>query len=97
MFQKGVSGNPKGRPPRPEVQELRDALLKAKTEKNKSFIEHYVALAYEDKNVAIALANKVLPELKSIDMDDEMLKAFEVIVGVRNHEPTDNRPKTEGK
>jgi hypothetical protein len=64
-FQKGNNANPKGAPRKPEVLQLRNALEKAKNDNGGvSFIEHFVTLAYKDKDIAKALANKILPELK---------------------------------
>ena len=61
-WQKGVSGNPKGQPRKPEIELLRQALEKAKQENGIDFIEHFVKMAYKDKNVAIALAKKLIPD-----------------------------------
>lgn len=61
-FGKGNCANPNGRPRVPEIQILREALQKAKEIHGKDFIEHFVDLAYKDKNVAIALAKKLIPD-----------------------------------
>ena len=64
----GVSGNPNGRPSKPEIDDLRAALDKVKEEQNLSLLEHLVRRAYEDNSVLIALARKLLPDLKSTDL-----------------------------
>ena len=61
-WKKGESGNPNGRPRKPEAEMLREALEKAKNKLGKDFIEHFVELAYRNPQVAIALAKKLLPD-----------------------------------
>lgn len=66
-FPKGNQfGNRKGRPQKPEVEELRVALDKAKKKHGRSFLDHFVDRAYEDDPCAIALAKKIVPD-KIID------------------------------
>ena len=62
-WKKGESGNPKGRPRKPEIELLREALEKAKNKYGKEFLEHFVDLAYKNDNVAVALARKLLPDM----------------------------------
>ncbi len=63
-FKPGETANRLGRPRVPEIQQLREALDKAKAANGDvSFLEHYCHLAYKDKAVAVALANKILPDL----------------------------------
>lgn len=66
-WKKGTSGNPHGRPARPEIEALRKAIEIVEKKKNTTFLEHFVGLAWKDKNVAIALAKKIVPDLSSID------------------------------
>lgn len=66
---KGSSGNPRGNRPNPEVQELRDALLKIKSEKDESFLEMFVRKSYDNPAMAIALAAKILPDLQKITQE----------------------------
>ncbi len=68
---KGQSGNPKGRPKRPELEELRKALDAAKKTHNKSLLEHFAERAYENDAVLIALAKKVIPDKVSAELDVE--------------------------
>lgn len=82
---KGQSGNPSGRPRRPEIEELRKALVKAKKEHKVSFIEHFVDKAYKEKDYAIALFKKILPQELFISKDER-----KVVVNFANDIP---RPK----
>ncbi|MEN6414387.1 MAG: DUF5681 domain-containing protein [Veillonellales bacterium] len=62
-WKKGVTGNPKGRPRKPEAEMLREALERAKEKHNGiHLIEHAVDLAYHDNNVLIAILKKILPD-----------------------------------
>lgn len=74
-FKKGDSwnGNSKGRPKKPEIEALRDALLKVEAEQGVSFIEHFVRKAYVNKEMAIALAKKILPDQIRADILAEVL------------------------
>ena len=63
-FKPGETANRLGRPRVPEIQQLREALDYAKKSNGDiSFLQHYCMLAYKDKSVAVALANKILPDL----------------------------------
>ena len=59
---KAWDGNSKGRPRAPEIAILREALEKAKIANNKDFIEHFVEKAYTDKDYAVALFRKLVPD-----------------------------------
>jgi hypothetical protein len=67
-WKKGQSGNPKGRQKKPEIEKLREALAKVEKEQDKTFLEHFVAKAFEEKEYAIALAKKILPDLRTLDV-----------------------------
>ena len=54
--------NPSGRPRKPEVEELRQALEYAQKRHKKSFLQHFCERAYENDQVAIALAKKIIPD-----------------------------------
>ena len=67
-FKKGNTANPLGNwkhTPRSNSAGamLRIALRKAKKRQGKSFIDHFVDLAYTDPTCAVALAKKILPDL----------------------------------
>jgi len=72
-WKKGETGNPKGRPRRPEIQELRNALEIAKEKHKKSFLQHFVEKAYEEKDYAIALFKKILPNELFINKEDKKI------------------------
>lgn len=61
-----VKGDPRinraGRPVVPEIAELRAALKKVAEQTGVPFIELFVKMAYKHKEVAIALAKKILPD-----------------------------------
>lgn len=68
-WKKGQSGNPNGRPPKPEIEELRKALALVEKKEGKKFIQHYVEKAFTDKDYARVLMNKLLPDLKAVEAD----------------------------
>ena len=70
-FQKGNKYG-KGRPKKPEIDELRKALLVAKEKHNLSLLEHFVERAYLDDSVLIAVMKKMLPDLKASDTNLNM-------------------------
>ena len=86
-FKKGKSGNPNGRPIRPEVVELRQALEKVKKIKGKSFLINYIERSYQDGAMSIALLRKLVPDLIAADFDvqkevssDEVIKKILEVV-----------------
>lgn len=60
--QKGVSNY---------VTQLEEALQRVEKKYNKSFIERFVEMAYSNEKVAIALANKLLPDLNKLQGDKD--------------------------
>lgn len=82
--------NRRGRPIGPESQKkkLQDALRWAgRKHGNVSFLHHIAKLAYEDKTVALAILNKLIPNAealeKLIDTEKELNK-FEVSIVYNN-------------
>ena len=65
----GQSGNPNGRPKRPEIEALRVALKKVETKKKISFLEHCIERAYENDFMAKAILAKLIPDKNKIDID----------------------------
>lgn len=61
-FAPGNIANPNGRPPAPEIDELRQALEMVKKKHNKSFLQHFCERAFVNDNVAVALAKKIIPD-----------------------------------
>ena len=68
-WKKGVSGNPNGRPKKPEIEQLRTALQRAKVKDNFDLLEHFIKRAKVSDQVLIALAKKVLPDMKQADVN----------------------------
>ena len=75
------TGNPNGRPVRPEVEGLRKALSQVKKEKGISFLVNYIRRSYQDGAMSIALLRKLVPDLIAADFDvqkevtsDEVIK-----------------------
>lgn len=68
----GISGNPHGRPRkgRSAIETLEAALEKVEKEYGKSFIEHFVEKAYTNDRIAIALFNKLFPNVISPEVQD---------------------------
>jgi hypothetical protein len=82
---KGVSGNPKGPPRRPEIDLLRKALAKAKkSHGGVDFLDHFVDLAYTDHAVAIALAKKFLPDMRAEDITITSKTFADIVKDVMN-------------
>lgn len=69
-----------GRPKRPEVEELRQALKAAKKKKGVSFLNDYVEKSYNDSPRAIALLKKIVPDLVEGDVGDKTLDTFGDII-----------------
>ncbi len=66
-FQKGNKYG-KGRPKKPEIELLRKAMAKAKSEHGGiGLLEHAVSIAYKDSTVLVALLRKVLPDLRNVE------------------------------
>jgi len=67
-LKKGMkSFNPNGRPPGSGNKSLRLALEAYEKENDKSFIEHYIDQAFNDRKTACDLAGRLYPALKSIE------------------------------
>ncbi len=82
----GQSGNISGRPRKPEIQELREALQQARKHHKKDFLRHFVDRAYESDPVAIALARKIIPDLSTHAGEPEMPPVSIQFVPVRTRE-----------
>jgi hypothetical protein len=85
-FGPGNCANPSGRPRKPEIEELRQALEYAQKTHNKSFLQHFCERAYESDPVAIALARKLISDkIEGEGFGDQITNLFQNIT-------TDGRP-----
>lgn len=78
-FGPGNCANPMGRPRRPEVEELRQALEYAQKRHKKSFLQHFCERAYMNDQVAIALAKKIIPDKIEGEGFDQVTAFFQNI------------------
>jgi len=85
-FPKGEAwnGNRKGRPRKPEIELLREALKEAENEKGIPFLKHFVLKAYSNHNVAIALAKKLIPDqIKGEGFGNDSTTIYNIINEIR--------------
>ena len=68
-FKKGVSGNPNGRQRSEWRDELEDAIRVVQGKKRKKLMIHIVEQAYKDNRVLVALLKKLLPDLKTGELN----------------------------
>ena len=66
-WQKGQSGNPKGRPKKGMVYELEKAIKKVEKEKGEKLLVHAVRQAFEDNSVLVSILKKILPDLRQVE------------------------------
>ena len=98
---KGISNNPNGRPNLREAssQKLRDA-IKSGTKRHKhSIYRHLVDRAYKDDTVLIAIARKILPDLKAVDISADGANPFRLIIDLSGPSQAKKakKPKTKAK
>ena len=67
VFQKGQSGNPKGRPKKPVLEKLEAALKKEGKNQGITFFQHVASRAFQDDGMAVAVLKKILPDKKSVE------------------------------
>lgn len=91
-WKKGQSGNPNGRPKSDTRKLLEDAIASEAKKRGKSLYQHLVERAYLDDTVLVALARKLMPDLKSIDANIGQLEPFRLILsnGHRSTKPDDD-------
>lgn len=86
--------NRKGRPVETEKKMLRNALRWAgRKHGNKSFLHHISELAYEDKTVAMAVLNKLIPNAEAIrELVEEEKEANKIEVNIVYNNANSNVP-----
>ena len=73
-FKKGIVTNPNGRPRKPEIALLREAIEATEIEQKKSLWKHLVERAYKDDGVLKALSNKFVPDMTTLSIDPQSNK-----------------------
>lgn len=69
-FVSGVTGNPAGRPVGTgKAGKLAKALEDFESETGKSFVRHYIKLAFQDPQTARDFAGRLWPSLKAVEGD----------------------------
>lgn len=69
QYPKGVSGNPSGKRIHSWRNELEDAIRIVEKKKRKKFMVYAVEKAYTDNHVLVAVLKKLLPDLKTEEID----------------------------
>jgi len=49
------------------ISELHDAIRRVETRRGKRLVDHLVDMAFEDKTILLAVARKILPDLKHVE------------------------------
>lgn len=81
--------NRNGTPGRQGLKLLREAMAKRETIEGKTLYEHFVKLAFTDKQILIEAMKKLVPNAQHIEIDGQMtLKDFMSVI--KGEEPTDN-------
>lgn len=74
---KGQSGNPVGRPRKPEIELFREALEQVEAQKGRTLLLHAVERAFQDDNVLTALLKKLLPDKLDLGIKDSASDSLE--------------------
>lgn len=90
VWVKGQTGNPNGRPRRPEIQLFREALARVEKEKGVSLLVHAVRQAYKDTPVLISLLRKMLPDLIQSEGEENPIERISDVADRLNSEDKDD-------
>jgi hypothetical protein len=85
-FKEGISGNPEGRPKGSIMQAVDQAVEEVETTRGKSLLKHLVERAYVSDKVMIALMNKLIPNAKPKEIEEEAKQIEFVITHTHNQE-----------
>lgn len=85
--------NPGGRPKAHESaqEKLFSCLKDVETKRGKRFLFHYIDKAYEDKSMAIALLKKLVPDLKSVEVDSPNMGNWQIVL--KHFDNDDNKSR----
>ena len=83
-WKKGVSGNPKGRPKGSgsERTKLIGAILRMEEEHSFNWWEETVMQSRTEPSIRIAIMKKLVPDLKSVDINTLMEGKFDINVNI---------------
>lgn len=59
---------------------LAKALKEVESLKREDFLTHYIKQAYSDKNMAIALLKKLVPDLKAVEVDSQNREVWQIVL-----------------
>jgi hypothetical protein len=79
MFVKGQSGNPGGRPKNSEASMLKKAMRRIEKKRGVNFYERFCEMALEDPSVMVALMKKIIPDLKQVEMEGNLVAEMGII------------------
>lgn len=66
-FIKGCSGNPAGRPKKPRIEKLEEAIKEVEKDQGKDLFKHFVERAFVSDQVLAVLFKKIQPDLRQTD------------------------------
>jgi hypothetical protein len=84
-FKKGQVANPNGRPKRPEIEQLRQAIATVEKRKKKKLLVHFVEQAYEDNRTLDALVKKFMPDMKHVEIEGGQNPLTLIVQAIEEH------------